>query len=468
MAAPAVKTRAAPLRIEAADVEQVGRLTPGAALNFSVFGAPGASAQLQIEGAARPLALREVQPGIYEGTYTVGHADRIRPSSPVVATLRRGSEVARIALAEPLQLGAPRPAAGAKPAVPASVRVAAAGATAAAPRAAAAKGARKTETAAKPPPALRRADPARTTPAAPAIDDERQLAARPPVPATSTAPAAAPGPGSSALPPGQERTAAAAAAVASPPRGADHAPRAALHAGAKLPTGTAPSAGAPPAPPTPSARAETPRESTGIAAASAVRRDGPSITDDTRISRADAAGVARPVGAWDDAGPRSAGAPVARAPERIDLPPAVPDVDAQPPAYAARRSAAVPPRDRCADCDDAEPVRRAPLCMDCAVVESIRVVRSAADPRPGGLRGFLERRMQHHREMFGRLTGRPVPSEPELVDAAPGVAYDVVFRLPDGTRRLMRFDEAPPFGVGQSVRLLERLPAPRPRTLAAF
>ena len=76
--------------------------------------------------------------------------------------------------------------------------------------------------------------------------------------------------------------------------------------------------------------------------------------------------------------------------------------------------------------------------------------------------------MQHHREMFGRLTGRPAPSEPAAAGDAPAAAYEVVFRLPDGTRQVLRFDHEPPFAVGRLVRLLDPVPARAPRTLAAF
>lgn len=99
----------APLQVEHFDVEQVPRLEPGAALAFSVFGTPGAAARVQIEGAREGLALRETQPGVYEGTYTVGPAERIRPQARVDASLQRGRQVAHAVLAEPLQLGAEMP-----------------------------------------------------------------------------------------------------------------------------------------------------------------------------------------------------------------------------------------------------------------------------------------------------------------------------------------------------------------------
>ena len=102
---------AAPLRLEAFDVEQVPHLTPGTRLNFSLFGTAGATATLRIEGVRNPLSLAEVQPGIYEASHTIDERDRIAPDGRVVATMRRGVEAASIMLAEPLQIGASAPVA---------------------------------------------------------------------------------------------------------------------------------------------------------------------------------------------------------------------------------------------------------------------------------------------------------------------------------------------------------------------
>lgn len=94
------------LRVEAFDVERVPQLTPGTQLNFSLFGTPDAEATLQIDGALRRLELRELQPGIYEGSYTIEAQDRIWPNAQVTATLRRGHRMARSVLEEPLLLDA--------------------------------------------------------------------------------------------------------------------------------------------------------------------------------------------------------------------------------------------------------------------------------------------------------------------------------------------------------------------------
>jgi len=106
---------AAGLQVEAFDVEEVPRLTSGTQLRFSLYGTPGAEATLQIEGAQRGLHLREVQPGMYEGAYTIDARDQIWPDAHVTATLRRGNQMVLSVLEEPLQLGASAPTASQPP-----------------------------------------------------------------------------------------------------------------------------------------------------------------------------------------------------------------------------------------------------------------------------------------------------------------------------------------------------------------
>ncbi len=126
------------LLVEAFDVEQVPALSPGTQLHFSLFGTPDAEASLQIDGARRSLDLHEVQPGVYEGSYTIDAQDRIGPQGQVTATLRRGHQVARSVLDEALlldapaapvaagpRIGTPVPARPALPALPAVPEVAA-------------------------------------------------------------------------------------------------------------------------------------------------------------------------------------------------------------------------------------------------------------------------------------------------------------------------------------------------------
>jgi outer membrane lipoprotein SlyB len=82
------------------NMNDVHRLTPGTDLNFDVYGTPGGWAEVRIDGATRNLHLTETQPGVYQGTYTIGEHDRIRPGSSVTANLRMGDRVASNILTE--------------------------------------------------------------------------------------------------------------------------------------------------------------------------------------------------------------------------------------------------------------------------------------------------------------------------------------------------------------------------------
>lgn len=84
------------------DVQEVRRLAPGVELNFSLYGTPGGRATLSIEGARRNLGLTETDPGVYEGTYTLGTRDRITANSAVTANLRLGNQVSSGVLSESL------------------------------------------------------------------------------------------------------------------------------------------------------------------------------------------------------------------------------------------------------------------------------------------------------------------------------------------------------------------------------
>jgi outer membrane lipoprotein SlyB len=84
------------------NVDEVRRLEPGVELNFDLYGTPGGQATLRIDGATRNLHMTEVEPGQYQGTYTIGQRDHIRPDSPVTANLRVGNRVATDELSESL------------------------------------------------------------------------------------------------------------------------------------------------------------------------------------------------------------------------------------------------------------------------------------------------------------------------------------------------------------------------------
>lgn len=97
--------RAPQPHIDALDVERVESLAPGTRLNFSLFGTAGGSAWLQIDGAQRALELRELQPGVYDGSHVIDARDRIGAHARVQATLRIGERSTQALLAEPLLLG---------------------------------------------------------------------------------------------------------------------------------------------------------------------------------------------------------------------------------------------------------------------------------------------------------------------------------------------------------------------------
>ena len=104
VAAEPVRGAVAPVVVDSVDVEQVAALGAGVPLDFTVFGTPGAVVTLRIDGARRVLELREIEPGVYEGSYLIDGADAIRPESRVAATLQKNGAVAYAALDEPLLL----------------------------------------------------------------------------------------------------------------------------------------------------------------------------------------------------------------------------------------------------------------------------------------------------------------------------------------------------------------------------
>lgn len=79
---------AAPV-IEQFYVESDDQLSAGSKISFTVEGTPGAKASVRIGGIARRIPLKEVEPGVYEGTYTVRSGDQISASSGARATLQR-------------------------------------------------------------------------------------------------------------------------------------------------------------------------------------------------------------------------------------------------------------------------------------------------------------------------------------------------------------------------------------------
>ena len=104
-AQPAAQTQAA-LRIDGFDVEPVAQLTAGSDLLFTLYGSPGGSAAVRIEGVVDRFMLDEVEAGVYEGAYTIRRRDRLTARTMVTANLRVGNRIATDILDESLLVGA--------------------------------------------------------------------------------------------------------------------------------------------------------------------------------------------------------------------------------------------------------------------------------------------------------------------------------------------------------------------------
>ena len=100
---------AAPV-IESFSVAPLQRVTPGSELVFTLRGTPGADVSLTVRGAPREIEMSEVQPGVYQGFYTVANRDRVNASSLVTAAMRREGQVTRATLDQSVVAGAPSPA----------------------------------------------------------------------------------------------------------------------------------------------------------------------------------------------------------------------------------------------------------------------------------------------------------------------------------------------------------------------
>ncbi len=96
-------------RIDGFDVEQASRLSAGNELLFTLYGSPGGSASVRIEGVVDRFLLEEVEAGVYEGTYTIRNRDRISTLTVVTANLRVGNRIASEILGESLLAGAAAP-----------------------------------------------------------------------------------------------------------------------------------------------------------------------------------------------------------------------------------------------------------------------------------------------------------------------------------------------------------------------
>lgn len=97
------------LKIDRFTVAPVDKIEPGAELRFTLNGAPGGTASFNIPGVISNVPMREVNPGVYEGAYTIRRLDNLAPSRPTVATLRVGDRAVTSILTQPLMADAKPP-----------------------------------------------------------------------------------------------------------------------------------------------------------------------------------------------------------------------------------------------------------------------------------------------------------------------------------------------------------------------
>ena len=137
-----------------------------------------------------------------------------------------------------------------------------------------------------------------------------------------------------------------------------------------------------------------------------------------------------------------------RAGEPVPFAAPAPRVAPVPPVAAPPRVAQAPAR---------------PACGDCAVVETIRVEpaterRGIVGAIAGGIAGAIlgeklaEAHRRHVMQALGAVTGALLGREIEMRQTS-APAYTVVLRLPDGSALERRYDQPPPFRVGDRVSL---------------
>lgn len=78
------------------------RLEPGADLAFTVEGSPAAKVVVRLPGVTRDIAMDEVSPGRYEGSYTVRNADKLAADARATARLTLAGKAAESILSQAL------------------------------------------------------------------------------------------------------------------------------------------------------------------------------------------------------------------------------------------------------------------------------------------------------------------------------------------------------------------------------
>src|SRR4051812_47745770 len=93
--AAAKKKAAAPAPvIDNFNVDPANEVAPGTEIGLFVNGTPKGKATVRITGLSHTITLNEVEPGVYEGSYTVRKTDKIAPTALVRSTLTKSGRSA--------------------------------------------------------------------------------------------------------------------------------------------------------------------------------------------------------------------------------------------------------------------------------------------------------------------------------------------------------------------------------------
>jgi hypothetical protein len=86
-AAPSAQTAQAGPQLQSLRIDSDAALEPGAQLDFELRGTPRGRASVRVNQSDIVVQLREVQPGVYQGSHTVRRSDRIDPLGELRASL---------------------------------------------------------------------------------------------------------------------------------------------------------------------------------------------------------------------------------------------------------------------------------------------------------------------------------------------------------------------------------------------
>src|SRR5688572_15500781 len=84
----AAAQKSASPQIDAFYVDPPGLPTPGTEVTFTVEGTPKGKVSVRIPGVQRVINLKEVDSGVYEGTYTIRSRDKLEPNVTARASLK--------------------------------------------------------------------------------------------------------------------------------------------------------------------------------------------------------------------------------------------------------------------------------------------------------------------------------------------------------------------------------------------